>query len=74
MLTEKKTWWIPVGLLGSLGPFTAVAIAPTNEKLMAAKDGEKVKKELQDWGKLHNIRTYIGLAGFIGATVAVLGI
>ena len=41
---------------------------------MAAKDGEKVKKELQDWGKLHNIRTYIGLAGFIGAAVAVLGV
>ena len=74
ILTDKKTWWIPVGLLGSLGPFTATVIAPTNTKLMAAKDGNKVKKELQQWGKLHNVRTYLSLAGFAGAVAAALSI
>lgn len=73
-LTNKKLWWIPVVLLGSLGPFTAIVIAPTNNVLMAATDGDKVKKELKNWGKLHSVRTCLSLMGFAGAVAAILEI
>lgn len=72
LLTDKKTWWIPGGLIGSLGPFTAIVIQPTNKKLMAAQDGDKVKEDLKNWGKWHNVRTYMSLLGFAGAVAAVM--
>lgn len=31
VLTQKKTWWIPVAMVGALGPFTVFFIAPTND-------------------------------------------
>ncbi|KAL3915694.1 MAG: hypothetical protein SGILL_005525 [Bacillariaceae sp.] len=71
-LTKKVEWGIPVACFGGLGPFTAIFIAPTNDMLMAATDGDKVKKELQDWGKLHSIRTYAAVIGFAGAIAAVM--
>ena len=71
-LTEKPEWFVSVACSVALGPFTAIFIAPTNEILMAAKDASKVKKELEAWGKLHNVRTYIMMAGFSGAICAAM--
>jgi len=74
--TKKPLWWLPMTMFGALGPFTAIAIQPTNNKLMGTDlaDAAKVKKEVADWGRLHNIRTYMSLLGFAGAVVAAIGI
>ena len=75
-LTKNSMWWIPMTMFGALGPFTAIAIQPTNDKLMGTpeKDASQVGDEVANWGKLHNIRTYMSLVGFAGAVAAVLGV
>ena len=75
-LTKKSMWWIPMTMFGALAPFTAIAIQPTNAKLMgtAEKDASQVGDEVASWGKLHNIRTCMSLVGFAAAVAAVLGV
>lgn len=78
--TRKALWCVPLLCLGSLGPFTALAIAETNEKLMSKKtleimtpnDDKEVKDMVIHWGKLHSVRTGLSLVGFAVAIAAAL--
>jgi uncharacterized membrane protein len=61
-------WLIGGGLLGSVVPFTAVAILPTNKKLLdpaTANDLDLAEKLLTRWGRLHSVRTILSLASLL---------
>lgn len=63
-------------MIGSLGPFTATVIQPTNDKLIGtpAVDADSIKEALKAWGKFESVRTYMSLVGLGGAVVATLGV
>src|SRR5918994_2607763 len=57
-------WLIGGGLLVSVIPFTAVAILPTNKKLLdpaTANDLDPAEKLLTRWGKVHAGRRVLSL-------------
>lgn len=61
-------WLIGGGLLVSVIPFTALAILPTNKKLLdpeTAKDLALAEKLLNRWGKLHAVRSVLSLASLL---------
>jgi hypothetical protein len=56
-------------------PYTFLAINPTNRILGATADqdaGPKSRALIRKWGKLHAVRTLLGLAGTIAFVVASL--
>jgi Domain of unknown function (DUF1772) len=60
-------WWIVAGvLLGSVIPFTLIAILPTNKRLLSPtldRRSAEAKRLLARWGKLHAVRSVLsGLA------------
>ena len=61
-------WLIGGGLLVSVIPFTALAILPTNKKLLdpeTAKDLALAEELLNRWGKLHAVRSVLSLASLL---------
>lgn len=68
-------WLLGGGLLVAVGPFTVLAIFPTNKQLLdptTAQDVERAEQLLTQWGRLHAVRTILGLASFM-VCVFVLG-
>ena len=66
-LTGATIWWLVAGvLLGSVIPFTLIAILPTNKRLLSpALDRRSTEAErlLARWGRLHAVRSVLsGLA------------
>lgn len=69
-------WWRGAGssflagglLVGAAVPFTLLAIRPTNDRLLG-KRGDLPDREVPDllhrWGRLHALRTLLGLGGFL---------
>lgn len=67
-LRGGEVWWLAGGLImGSVIPFTFLAIMSTNKQLLAP-DLERESKEaailLHRWGRLHAVRTALGLLAF----------
>lgn len=66
--------WLVCGLLlGALVPFTLIVIMPTNRRLLdpGLEGGSGEARELlARWGRLHAVRTVVGVAVF-GAFVAM---
>lgn len=61
-------WLLGGGLLVSVIPFTALAILPTNERLLdpATRDDlDLAEKLLSRWGKLHAVRSILSLASLL---------
>jgi uncharacterized membrane protein len=61
-------WLLGGGLLVSVVPFTALAILPTNKKLLdpeTANDLDLAERLLARWGKLHAVRSALSLASLI---------
>jgi len=76
MLTSAYAWYAGAGLawliwgvaLGVLIPFTVVVILPTNKRLLdPALDAASVEASelLTRWGRLHAVRTIVGIAVFL---------
>ncbi len=63
------TGWLVCGLsLGALIPFTLVVIMPTNRRLLdpGLDSGSREARELlRGWGRLHAVRTLVGVAVFV---------
>ena len=60
--------WLAGGLLlGAMIPFTLIIIMPTNRRLLDAKldtgSGEAIEL-LRHWGRLHAVRTIVGVVVF----------
>ena len=63
------TGWLPGGLLlGAMIPFTLIIIMPTNRRLFDTKldtsSGEALEL-LRRWGRLHAVRTIVGVVVFL---------
>jgi Domain of unknown function (DUF1772) len=55
-------------LLGLLVPFTLMAIAPTNHRLLDPaldENGPEAAVLLSRWGRLHAVRSVLGVAAFL---------
>ena len=76
-LAGASFWWFVAGvLLGSVIPFTLVAILPTNKRLLSPKlDRRSAEAEgrLARWGSLHAVRSVLsGLALLFFLYLAIL--
>ena len=61
-------WLVGGLLLGALVPFTLVVIMPTNRRLLdpGLDSGSSEARELLSrWGRLHAVRTVVGVAVFV---------
>lgn len=57
-------WLVAAALIGVVVPFTFIVIMPTNHKLLApGRDmgSAETRTLLESWGKLHAVRTALGL-------------
>jgi uncharacterized membrane protein len=74
-LPSRSTAWLTGSLLLFLVvPFTLIAIFPTNHRLLdPALDASspEARALLVRWGRLHEVRTVLGLAAFIVFVLAV---
>ena len=66
-LAGASFWWIVAGvLLGSVIPFTLIAILPTNKRLLSPtldRCSAEAERLLTRWGRLHGARSVLsGLA------------
>jgi uncharacterized membrane protein len=67
-LRSDSRWLVGGGLLISVVPFTALAILPTNKRLLdpaTANDMDLAEKLLTRWGKLHAVRSLLSLAALL---------
>ena len=58
-------WLVGAVLIGSVVPFTFIAIMPTNHRLLApGRDlaSTETRTLLEKWGRLHAVRSALGLA------------
>lgn len=73
-LTQSWIWIVGAVLILLNWPYTLLVIMPTNQQLIAVKEGsastDEVKKIIY-WGKLHAVRTVLGLAAVIAFLVAL---
>lgn len=76
-------WWMDGGLLWILGalllaanaPFTFLVIMPVNDRLMAtapADAGPESRAWIDRWGRLHAVRTALGLGAAVVFVLASL--
>jgi uncharacterized membrane protein len=66
-----RLWFVGAVLIFAVIPFTFIAIMPTNKKLLDPgldRASEVAHHFLQDWGKLHAVRSILSL----GASVVFL--
>ena len=57
-------WLVGAVLIGAVVPFTFVVIMPTNQKLLASGrdlNSPETRALLENWGKLHAVRTGLSL-------------
>jgi hypothetical protein len=67
MTTATWAWALGGVAVGAAIPFTLIAITPTNHRLLggeALTEGEAARL-LHHWGRLHWIRSGLGLVGFL---------
>ena len=58
------TWFVAAVLIGAVVPFTFIVIMPTNHKLLAPGrdlNSPETRALLENWGKLHAVRTGLSL-------------
>ena len=56
-------------------PFTIIAIMPTNKRLQAvrpAQAGQETRAMLLSWGRLHNVRSLLGLTSTLLFAMAMM--
>jgi hypothetical protein len=75
-LTGTWAWWLRAGpewlvagiLIGSVVPFTLIAILPTNKKLLDPlldPNSELARTLLKKWGRLHAVRTVLSVLALV---------
>jgi hypothetical protein len=64
-ITQDWRWILGSVLILSNWPYTLLVIMPTNQKLLATKEAEinlTTVDLIRHWGKLHSVRTILGLS------------
>lgn len=75
-VTDNKLYYVAAVPFAILGPFTALAIAPTNNTLLESETpaspeaGEKISSLVNGWAKLHAVRSALVLSSFAVAITA----
>jgi hypothetical protein len=67
-LTNRWEWLAGGALVGAVVPITLVFIMPTNRLLLdtaSLPNDQTASALLTKWGRLHAIRTYLSLLGFL---------
>ena len=65
---STPAWFLGGGLIVGLIPSTVVVILPTNKKLLDPsldRSSEAARQLLTRWGRLHAVRTVLGVAAFV---------
>ena len=73
--TGDWRWIVGAFLILANWPFTLIGIAPTNKKLnaIAASDAGPTSRSLvEKWGRLHAVRTVLGIAATLAYLWAVI--
>ena len=68
LLGGGRGWLVAAVLVGAVVPFTLVVIMPTNKRLLASDrdlSSSETRELLVLWGRLHAVRTFLGLAGAV---------
>ena len=74
ILTKNKLYICAAILILANWPYTLFFIMPTNKKLMATKNeasNEEIRRLIVHWGKLHAIRSMLGLCATILFLIAL---
>jgi hypothetical protein len=69
-------WLVGGVLLGALVPFTLIVIMPTNRRLLDPRldsRSSEARELLAGWGRLHAVRTVVGVAVFVAFAQMSLG-
>jgi Domain of unknown function (DUF1772) len=72
--TQNWVWGLGAVIILLNWPYTLLVIMPTNRKLTAVKDGSAGVDEVNRivfWGKLHAIRTVLGLIAVVTFLMAL---
>jgi hypothetical protein len=68
-LMGSTFWWLIGGIiLGAVIPFTLFVIFPTNKQLLDSrldKNSERASNLLIRWGRLHAVRSLLGVMSFV---------
>jgi len=75
VLSSNFAWLLGGVLNVAVIPFTLIVIFPTNKKLLDPsldRSSEVARELLSRWGKLHWVRTVLGLAALVVFLVALL--
>lgn len=73
-LTQDWCWGVGAVLMLANWPYTLTAIMPTNNKLNATAEadaGPASRALIVKWGKLHAVRTALGVAGTAAYLLAI---
>ena len=65
LINHEILWLISAVLIGLVVPFTLIVIKPTNDQLLAPdRDlaSDETRMLLMKWGRLHAVRSVLGLA------------
>jgi uncharacterized membrane protein len=68
LIDDRLAWLLGALLIFTVVPFTLIAIRPTNRQLLDPaldRRSEAARRLLQRWGKLHTIRSILGLAASV---------
>jgi len=58
----ESVWAVGGVIVGTAIPFTLIAIRPTNRRLLGAEVvGEHARHLLVRWGRLHSVRSLLGV-------------
>jgi len=82
LVSSLYVWWLGGGagwfvgglLLGSVVPFTFVAIMPTNKRILSSSlhnSSPQAEALLRTWNRLHAVRSALGTAGFLSLLVSL---
>ncbi|HEX8535254.1 MAG TPA: DUF1772 domain-containing protein [Allosphingosinicella sp.] len=74
-LDRDPLWIAGAVLMLANWPFTALAIMPTNKRLLAMRPdeaGPESRSMLRKWGRLHAVRGLLGAAATAAMTAAIL--
>ncbi len=70
-----RAWFSGAVLIFAVVPFTLLAIMPTNKKLLDPaldRSSEETHQLLQQWGRLHAVRSILGLAASIAFLASIV--
>ena len=71
-LTANYYWFLGVIPLFILIPFTKIFIVKVNNKIMSLPDSKGVAEIIENWDKLHFVRTALAIISFILCVLAVI--